>query len=144
MKHFAIIVNGFQPFTIVAKSSIFNFAGFLDLDLLCSTAKPLGWFIKPKIMHPYGESIWNQKTIWCGVQFLLNLQYYAHSLLNYNRSQVVHSLPWEVVKFLRILNFSQSFQEQVVTFSSCNYTVRERKQTLDTAAPEFISILTFR
>ena len=33
------------------------------------------------------------------------------------------------LKFLRILNFSQSFQEQVMTCSSCNYTIWERKKT---------------
>ena len=32
------------------------------------------------------------------------------------------------LKFLRILNFSQSFQEQVMTCSSCNYTIWERKK----------------
>ena len=32
-------------------------------------------------------------------------------------------------KFLRILNFSQSFQEQVMTCWSCNYTILERKNT---------------
>ena len=46
------------------------------------------------------------------------------------------------LKFLRILNFSQSFQEQVMTCSSCNYNIWERKK-LDTAAPEFISIFIF-
>ena len=33
------------------------------------------------------------------------------------------------LKFLRILNFSQSFQDQVMTCSSCNYTIWERKKT---------------
>ena len=33
--------------------------------------------------------------------------------------------------FLRILNSSQSFQEQMMTSSSCNYTIRERKKQLD-------------
>ena len=33
------------------------------------------------------------------------------------------------LKFLRILNFSQSFQEQVMTCSSCNYNIWERKKT---------------
>ena len=146
------------------------------------------------------------------------MQYYNHSLLSYNHSQVIHSLPWEAnsgsyfsrtifeplpkettkyhcvslslsilhahfrmiiyknyicrqtvrrvavltckqeqhsnceggcqtkvfllqcnlstdllvfikLKFLRILNFSQSFQEQVMTCSSCNYAIWERKKT---------------
>ena len=35
-----------------------------------------------------------------------------------------------------------SFQEQVMTRSSCNYTIWERKK-LDTAAPEFVSIIIF-
>ena len=29
-KHFAIIVNGFKPFTVVVKSPILAVAGFLD------------------------------------------------------------------------------------------------------------------
>ena len=33
------------------------------------------------------------------------------------------------LKFLRILNSSQSFQEQVMTCSSCNYNIWERKKT---------------
>ena len=33
------------------------------------------------------------------------------------------------LKFLRNLNSLQSFEEQVMTCSSCNYTVRERKKT---------------
>ena len=33
------------------------------------------------------------------------------------------------LKFLRILNSSQSFQEQVMTSLSCNYTIWERKKT---------------
>ena len=45
--------------------------------------------------------------------------------------------------FLRILNYSQSFQEQLVTFSSCKYTVSEKKKTLNTAIPEFISTFIF-
>ena len=33
------------------------------------------------------------------------------------------------LKFLRILNFSQSFQEQLMTCSSCDYTIWERKKS---------------
>ena len=33
------------------------------------------------------------------------------------------------LKFLKILNFSQSFQEQVLTYSSFNYIIWERKKT---------------
>ena len=47
------------------------------------------------------------------------------------------------LKFLRILNFSHSLQEQVMTCSSCTYTIWERKKKLDTAAPEFISLFIF-
>ena len=62
MKDFAIIVNSFQLLTIVAKNSILNVAGFLDLPLYCnkllySQAKALSWFIKPKSMDAYGETI---------------------------------------------------------------------------------------
>ena len=114
----------------------------------------------------------------------LNFKYYNHSLLSYNHSQFIHSLPWEAssgsnfsrtifqilpketakyhcfalalsilhsyfrmiifllqrnlstdllvfikLKFLRILNFSLSFQEPVMTYSSCSYTIWERKKT---------------
>ena len=62
MKDFAIIVNSFQLLTIVAKNFILNVAGFLDLPLYCnkllySQAKTLSWFIKPKSMDAYGETI---------------------------------------------------------------------------------------
>ena len=36
MEHFVVIVNSFQPFAIVAKSSILNIVGFLT--------KAVGWF----------------------------------------------------------------------------------------------------
>ena len=54
MEHFAIIVNGFYPFAIVAKSSILNVVGFLDPPLHCNkfAAKGIGWF-KPKRMVMY-------------------------------------------------------------------------------------------
>ena len=58
MEHFAIIVNGFYPFAIVAKSSILNVVGFLDPPLHCNkfAAKAVGSF-KPKrmVMHTLGE-----------------------------------------------------------------------------------------
>ena len=46
MGHFLIIVNSFKLFTIVAKSSILNVEGFLDLPLQCYkfAAKVIGWF----------------------------------------------------------------------------------------------------
>ena len=40
-------------------------------------------------------------------------------------------------KFLRILNYSEPFQEQVVMFSSV-IILSEKEKTLNTAAPEFI------
>ena len=46
MEHFAVIVNSFQPFAIVAKSSILNIVGFLDPPLHCNklATKAVGWF----------------------------------------------------------------------------------------------------
>ena len=54
MEHFAIIANSYQPFAIVAKSSILNVARFLDPPLHCNkfAAKAVGWF-KPKRMVMY-------------------------------------------------------------------------------------------
>ena len=54
MEYFAIIVNGFQLFAIVAKRSILNAARFLDPPLHCNkfAAKAAGWF-KPKRMVMY-------------------------------------------------------------------------------------------
>ena len=54
MEHFAVIVNDFYPFAIVAKSSILNVVGFLDPPLHCNkfAAKAVGWF-KPKRMVMY-------------------------------------------------------------------------------------------
>ena len=51
MEHFAILVNDFQLFAIVAKSSILNVVGFLDPPLPCNkfAAKAVSWF-KPKRM----------------------------------------------------------------------------------------------
>ena len=36
MEQFAILVNGFQSFTIVAKSPILTVVGFLDPSLQCN------------------------------------------------------------------------------------------------------------
>ena len=47
------------------------------------------------------------------------------------------------LKFLRVLNSSQSFQETVMMCWSCIYTIWERKKKLDTAVQEFISIFIF-
>ena len=46
MGHFLVIVNCFQLFTIVTKSSVLNVVGFLDLPLhrSKSAAKVVGWF----------------------------------------------------------------------------------------------------
>ena len=54
IEHFAIIVKSFQPFAMVAKSSIINVVGFLDPALHCNKfdAKAVIWF-KPKTMVMY-------------------------------------------------------------------------------------------
>ena len=54
MMDFVIIVNGFQLFAIVPKSSILNVVGFLDPLLLCNkfAAEVAGWF-KSKRMVMY-------------------------------------------------------------------------------------------
>ena len=54
MEHFAIIVNGFQPFEIVAKSSILNFVGFLGPPLHFNkfALKAVGCF-KPERIFMY-------------------------------------------------------------------------------------------
>ena len=63
MEHFAIIHNSFQPFAIVAKSSILNFVGFLDPPLHCSKfAAQVAACFRPKkhvyvFLHTLGESI---------------------------------------------------------------------------------------
>ena len=61
MEHFAIIVNNFKPFAIVAMSSILNVVGLLNPPLHCNkfAAKAVGWF-KPKrmVIHTLGECIW--------------------------------------------------------------------------------------
>ena len=63
MEHFTIIVNGFYPFAIVAKSSILNVVEFLDPPLQCNkfALKAVGWFKSKKddyvYMHTLGESI---------------------------------------------------------------------------------------
>ena len=49
IEHFAVILNNFYPFGIVAKSSILNVVRFLGPLLHCNkvAAKAVGWF-KPK------------------------------------------------------------------------------------------------
>ena len=48
-------------------------------------------------------------------------------LLQYNLN--AWSLGFYQAQFFKILNSSQSFQEQMMTYSSCNYTTWERKKT---------------
>ena len=62
-EHFAIILNGFWLFAVIAKRSILNFVGFLDPPLHCSkfAAHTTAWF-KPKkhvyvFLHTLRESI---------------------------------------------------------------------------------------
>ena len=54
MEQFTIIVNCFQPFAIVVKTSILNVVGFLDLPLHCNkfAAKAVSRF-KPKRIVMY-------------------------------------------------------------------------------------------
>ena len=51
MELFAIIVNSFWPFAIVAKSSILNVVGFLDPPLHCNKfAAKVSWFKHKRII----------------------------------------------------------------------------------------------
>ena len=95
MEQFPIIVNGFQPFTIVAKYPILIVVAFLNP---CSIAKEVSWF-KPKKIVIYA-CLWGkyfsklEKRMSLSL-ISLNLQYCNHNLLGYNRSQIKHSLPSE-------------------------------------------------
>ena len=66
--------------------------------------------------------------------------YHWNSFL-FQRNLNTHFWVFIKLKFLGILNSSQSFEEQVMTCSNCIYTIWEKK--LDAALREFISIFIF-
>ena len=109
MGNFPIIVNCFQLFTIVAKSSIIYVVGFLDPSLHCNkfAAKAIGWFKSKQLyIHVYlREKYLNElEKHMFRKPILLNLQHYNNSSLSYNYIQVLQSLPWKTkfgVPFLR-------------------------------------------
>ena len=68
------------------------------ISLLCSIVKAVSRF-RPKriVMHAclWGKYLNKLDKLMSWSLISLNLQYYNHSLLSYNHSQVIHSLPWE-------------------------------------------------
>ena len=79
IEHFAIIVNDFQPFAIVAKNFTFNVVPFLDPALHCnkSDAKAVGWFKPWLFIHVYlkGKYLNKLEKHILGSLILLNLQH---------------------------------------------------------------------
>ena len=71
---------------------------FPVISFLCSTVKAVTRFRpKRRVIHSclWGTYLNKLDKVMSWSLISLNLQYYNHSLLSYNRSQVIHSLPWE-------------------------------------------------
>ena len=94
MGHFLIIVNGFQLFTTVAKSSVLNVVGFLDTSLhrnKFAAKQSAGSNLNRQLyIHAYLYRKYLHKVekhmFWNPILF--NLQHYNHSSLSYNHIQV--------------------------------------------------------
>ena len=103
MEHFVIIINGFSPSQLLQRApSYLLWDSWIRLstviNMICSIAKAVGWF-KPEriVMHAclWGKYLNKLEKLMSWSLISLNLQYYNHSLLSSNHSQVIHSLPWK-------------------------------------------------